>query len=50
MQQARLFMRGIFGILDAAKLPGCRAQGLVGQVPRGLGPGPAAEDGNLMGL
>ena len=33
----------MFGILDAARLPGCRAQGLVGQVPKPLGPGPAAE-------
>ena len=37
MQQATLFMMSTVGILDAARLPGCRAQGLVGQVVRGLG-------------
>ena len=33
----------MFGILDPARLPGCTAQGFVGQVPKVLGPGPAAE-------
>ena len=33
---SQAFHEGIFGILEAARLPGCRAQGLVGQVPKGL--------------
>ena len=46
---SQAFHEGIFGILDAARLPGCRAQGLVGQVPRGLRPQRlkcCCEDGN----